>query len=183
VDVAPDQELHPIPANAGYCSGAQTLFGHSSISKARRTVSPSGRNSVSIHLSFLTSRSRRFCGARCSSLVKVSSSNLAFMTVDCSHAVRVHKLPSYSSTHSLDYAHTESLNCLSSRIYYGQGYSHTEALACYCTSPTLFVDTLFMYMRLVQSAHPPQQSTCKIPSTRLCRAQWLHSWYCEGDHS
>lgn len=111
--------VHPIPVIAGNCSGAQTLFGHSSISKARRTVSPSRRNNVSIHLSFLKSRPRRSCGARYSSLVKVSSSNLAFTTVDYSHAVRVHKLPSYSSAHSLDYAHTESLICLSSRIYYG----------------------------------------------------------------
>ena len=51
--------------------------------------------------------------------VKVSSSNLAFMTVDYSHAIRVHKLPSYSSAHSWDYARTESLTCLSSRINHG----------------------------------------------------------------
>jgi hypothetical protein len=108
----------PPPAFAGYCSGAQTLFAHNRL-LARTIVSSSRHNNVSIHLSFPKSRFRRSCGARCSSLVKVSSSSLAFMMVDCSYAIRVHKLPSYSSAHSLDSTRTESLTCLISRINYG----------------------------------------------------------------
>jgi hypothetical protein len=121
--VAPNQRRSPtspppLPAFAGYCSGAQTLFAHNRL-LARTIVSSSRHNNVSIHLSFPKSRFRRSCGARCSSLVKVSSSSLAFMMVDCSYAIRVHKLPSYSSAHSLDSTRTESLTCLISRINYG----------------------------------------------------------------
>lgn len=46
-----------------------------------------------------------------------------------------------------------------------------------------FRPSLDTFLPLVQGAHAPQQSTRQISHSRLCRAQRIHSWYRQGNHS